>query len=189
MPAAESPSVRALLLSLLAIALVNTLLLAFACIKLSVSGPRPPAASVTPHHGHGAEQAERLACDSRTCGATDPVSDPAYNMREVAKQSILLEEHLTIDAKFCVDCVTKHFLHIIGLANEASMLACSADAERFPLLQQVGPTYERLFGRWLATRDLADARDDRLAIASEMRDFRKRLVGAYFAPGGHAAPL
>ena len=125
MPAAESPSVRALLLSLLAIALVNTLLLAFACIKLSVSGPRPAKHNHGQNHdqnhdqNHVAEQAERLACDSRTCGATDPVSDPAYNMREVAKQSILLEEHLTIDAKFCVDCVTKHFLHIIGLANEA----------------------------------------------------------------------
>ncbi len=28
------------------------------------------------------------------CGAIDPVSDPAYNMRNLIKQTILLEEHL-----------------------------------------------------------------------------------------------
>lgn len=30
-----------------------------------------------------------------TCDALDPVSDPRYNMQQIIKQSILLEEHLT----------------------------------------------------------------------------------------------
>ena len=51
-----------------------------------------------------------------TCDALDPVSDPRYNMQQIIKQSILLEEHLTNKNKRCRDCITKHFLHIIGLA-------------------------------------------------------------------------
>ncbi len=129
--------------------------------------------------GGGGDGGGGGVCSALTCGAADPVSDPAYNMREIAKQSILLEEHLTVDAKFCVDCVTKHFLHIIGLANEAAMLA-GADAARFPLLDAAGPTYSRLFERWLATRGGAGALDARLQIAGEMRDYRKKVIAAYW---------
>jgi hypothetical protein len=32
---------------------------------------------------------------STTCDSIDPVSDPRYNMQQIIKQSILLEEHLT----------------------------------------------------------------------------------------------
>ena len=35
-----------------------------------------------------------LGCDVKSCGALDPVSNPAYNMQQIVKQSILLEEHL-----------------------------------------------------------------------------------------------
>ena len=52
-------------------------------------------------------------CDIHTCGALDPVSNPAYNMQQIVKQSILLEEHITNKNKRCRDCITKHFLHII----------------------------------------------------------------------------
>ena len=36
-----------------------------------------------------------------TCDALDPVSDPRYNMQQIIKQSILLEEHLTNKNKRC----------------------------------------------------------------------------------------
>ena len=32
---------------------------------------------------------------SSSCDSIDPVSDPRYNMQQIIKQSILLEEHLT----------------------------------------------------------------------------------------------
>jgi len=32
---------------------------------------------------------------SASCDSIDPVSDPRYNMQQIIKQSILLEEHLT----------------------------------------------------------------------------------------------
>jgi len=47
-------------------------------------------------------------------------------MREIATQCIFLEEHLSIDNKYCIDCVAKHLLHCHGLANETAMLASSS---------------------------------------------------------------
>ena len=60
-------------------------------------------------------------CNVKSCGALDPVSNPAYNMQQIVEQSILLEEHITNKNKRCRDCITKHFLHIIGLAEEAQI--------------------------------------------------------------------
>ena len=51
-------------------------------------------------------------CDIVSCGALDPVSNPAYNFQQIVKQSILLEEHITNKNKRCRDCITKHFLHL-----------------------------------------------------------------------------
>jgi len=161
--------------------LINTVLLVVIVFLLLKNRQSKQKHTTNPKHDTG-------TCDASTCGATDPVSDPDYNMREIAKQSILLEEHLSVDAKFCRDCVTKHFLHIIGLANEAVMLA-GAKADTFPLLVETGPTYESLLEQWLKTRDLApdQARTARLAVAGSMRDFRKQIIVVYFAQNASSA--
>lgn len=51
-----------------------------------------------------------------------PVMDPNFNLREICKQSILLEDHLSHDQKRCTDCCTKHFLALEALAEEAITL-------------------------------------------------------------------
>lgn len=51
-----------------------------------------------------------------------PVMDPRFNMREICKESILLCGHLLDEEKQCEDCVTKHFLTIEALAEEAISL-------------------------------------------------------------------
>jgi hypothetical protein len=110
----------------------------------------------------------------KACSAIDPVSDPAYNMREMAKQSVLLEEHLVEHNKFCPDCITKHFLHIIGLAEEAHMLACDR-AGQYPLLVDSAPFYRALFEEWMR-----DRKGSAPHIASRLREHRKRLIAVYF---------
>ena len=172
---------RALLRLVAALCVINTALLVAGAIAYGyvwwVQSRRRAAGAAGA--GGAAAPSGSGTCDALTCGAADPVSDPAYNMREIAKQSILLEEHLTVDAKFCVDCVTKHFLHIIGLANEAAMLA-GADVARYPLLSVTGPAYGKMFEGWLDTRGRPDALEARLRIAGEMRDLRKQIVTAYW---------
>jgi hypothetical protein len=51
-----------------------------------------------------------------------PIMDPAFNIREIAKQMILLEDHLFQPRRHCNDCIRKHFLMIEGFAEEAITL-------------------------------------------------------------------
>lgn len=48
--------------------------------------------------------------------------DPKHNMREVAKQMILIEDHMAHKPKRCVDCLTKHYLMVEGLLEETITL-------------------------------------------------------------------
>ena len=121
------------------------------------------------------EIADAGTCSISSCGI-DPVSDPKYNMKQIAKQSILLEEHITHKQKRCKDCIIKHFLHIIGLSEEAVWLACDR-VDTFPLLKDSVEFYNNVFDKW--TKGQAD--DENLHnVASELRDMRKAIISKYF---------
>lgn len=111
-------------------------------------------------------------CDGHTCNALDPVMDPKYNMQQIVKQSILLEEHINNERKRCTDCITKHFLHIIGLAEEAVSL--DPDAECY---KSVPETYSAIFDAW--REDNSDHN-----VPKELRKMRKKLMVDYFHTGG-----
>lgn len=117
-------------------------------------------------------------CDMYSCKNMDPVSDPKYNMQQIVKQSILLEEHLANKNKRCRDCITKHFLHIIGLAEEAQMLATNK-IEQYPLINECVELYNRLFKNWLKNYDL-EGEKNVLFCCDELRTMRKKLIAVYF---------
>jgi hypothetical protein len=119
------------------------------------------------------------SCNINSCGAIDAVSDPSYNMQQIVKQSILLEEHLCNKNKRCRDCITKHFLHIIGLAEEAQMLATNK-IENYPLLLESCELYSKLFKTWL--KDTYNTKTI-LYCCDELRTMRKKLIVAYFFKG------
>ena len=127
------------------------------------------------NHNHN-DNDKKGSCDVKSCGALDPVSDPKYNMQQIVKQSILLEEHLTNKNKRCRDCITKHFQHIIGLAEEAQMLA-TTKCNKFPLLNESVTIYNDLFNEWFKNRD-----DEMkiLEISDKLRIHRKKLIAIYF---------
>lgn len=116
------------------------------------------------------------SCDIKSCGALDPVSDPKYNMQQIVKQSILLEEHLTNKNKRCRDCITKHFQHIIGLAEEAQMLA-TTKCNKYPLLSESVIIYNDLFNEWFKNRN---DESKILEISDKLRIHRKKLIAIYF---------
>jgi hypothetical protein len=120
---------------------------------------------------------ESHQCDSHSCKNMDPVSDPKYNMQQIVKQSILLEEHLANKNKRCRDCITKHFLHIIGLAEEAQMLATNK-IEKYPLIIECVELYNSLFKKWL--KDGHYEEKNILCCCDELRTMRKRLIAVYF---------
>lgn len=51
-----------------------------------------------------------------------PLQDPAFNLREVAKHLILLEDHLLHVDRRCPDCIWKHLLTAEAFADEADTL-------------------------------------------------------------------
>jgi len=122
------------------------------------------------------EKSSAGTCDIHTCGALDPVSNPAYNMQQIVKQSILLEEHITNKNKRCRDCITKHFLHIIGLAEEAQMLATNK-CSKYPLIVESVELYNKLFNQWVKNKD---DENNLLNISDNLRTHRKKLIAIYF---------
>jgi hypothetical protein len=50
------------------------------------------------------------------------INDPLFNLREIVKQLLLLEEHLLVPAKRCPKCIKKHLLTIEALCDEARCL-------------------------------------------------------------------
>ena len=111
-----------------------------------------------------------------TCGARDDVNDPAYNMRNVVVQSVLLEEHLSDEAKYCRSCIVKHFAHIEGLLREAKWMA-GGGHRKYALLDESIRVYSDAFAEWLR------GRDDRarvLQVLDAVRAQRRLLSDQYY---------
>lgn len=56
-----------------------------------------------------------------------PILDPRFNLREVAKHMILLEDHLFQRGRRCQDCINKHRLTLEGFLEEAITLDVSGE--------------------------------------------------------------
>lgn len=117
------------------------------------------------------------SCGGGVDGKTkiDPLSDPAYNVKESIKQSILLEEHLAQKQKRCEDCSVKHFLHIIGLLEEAIWLA-TTNLPKFPLLEESAKLYNDLYQEYLKNKHNEVGLE---RILEKLREHRKKLVKIY----------
>lgn len=111
----------------------------------------------------GANRAPTLAAEPK--GLLD-VFDPRHNLREMAKELILLEDHLAQPAKHCPDCIRKHLLKAEALAEEAVQLDedGSQQGRLRPLPGQIR-NIQRAF--------LADT--DRNALQQQVRQLRKVL--------------
>jgi hypothetical protein len=62
------------------------------------------------------------SCGADGEGKLFAILDPRFNLREVAKHLILLEDHLFHEGKRCQDCISKHFLTIEAFLDEAVTL-------------------------------------------------------------------
>ena len=114
-------------------------------------------------------------CTRHSCGAQDPVSDPKYNMIEIIKQSVLLEEHLTLTHKRCKDCIAKHMLIIVAYAEESVTLACDKVHE-YPLMLESVTFYKQIFQQWSTNQNDDDTMRE---VAGRLRGWRKQLMKFY----------
>lgn len=100
-----------------------------------------------------------------------PIMSPSFNMRECAKQIILLEDHLFNPKKRCNDCIKKHFMTIEGLAEEAITL------------DKTGEVVEDANGLVLIVRQCEKEfihRKNYDELGQKLRQCRKPLMYKYF---------
>jgi len=98
--------------------------------------------------------------------------DPEYNLREIAKQLILLEDHLGQPHKLCPDCIRKHLFTIEALAEEMISLS-NPKYLTHRLMRQTGSLYSELARKWL--QEFNDGVDP-AKIAVDVRILRKSTV-------------
>jgi hypothetical protein len=94
-----------------------------------------------------------------------PVMDPSFNLREICKQCVLLEDHLTHDDKRCTDCCTKHFLTLEALAEEA--LTLDRDGKLRDDARQLPKKIRQLQIFWMENPDKCHE------ISQKLREIRK----------------
>ena len=117
-------------------------------------------------------------CSSKSsCGdeKLHPILNPEYNMREVSKQCLLLEDHLNNTKKRCYDCIRKHFLTIDGFLEEAvSLEKDNIKRKYYRDLHLQWIKYEKQFAKNSKDSNNLDN------VSKEIRIFRKPLVEKYF---------
>jgi hypothetical protein len=116
-------------------------------------------------------------CSKETCGALDDVNNPTYNMKEVIKNTLLIEDHLaSYPQKYCKACLVKHFLINEAYLSEAKWMACS-NCDKYPLLEESIELFDKVFKEWHANMD-----DDniRLSTLTKIRDWRRKMIDIYY---------
>ena len=112
-----------------------------------------------------------------------PVMAPEFNMREIAKQMAMLEDHLNHPSKRCRDCINKHFLTIEGLAEECATLCPGSGREDVRALAgRVASSARVLHHAWAAAPGKASV------IAAKVRVLRKELMRRYSVLPLHKLP-
>lgn len=110
------------------------------------------------------------------CGGTNlyPILDPRFNLREAAKNMILLEDHLFHYGKRCQDCILKHCLTIEGFLEEGITL--DKHRKYYEILDQSQSEFRTVFQKLslkIKNKNLSD--EECCQIAQEIRKIRKPL--------------
>ena len=106
------------------------------------------------------------------------ILDPRFNLREAAKNMILLEDHLFQCGKRCSDCIKKHCLTIEGFLEEGITL--DSKREYVKELEKSNDEFREVFKKIsekLAKDDLTD--EDCATFAQQIRKIRKPLCQKY----------
>lgn len=101
--------------------------------------------------------------------------DPRFNLREIAKQMVLLEDHLAHPYKVCPDCIRKHLMTIEAFAEEATTLNTDhqiKDPAVTEAIAEAARQWMEQFTDGLNPKDLAQS----------VRALRKRLIQWVYDP-------
>ena len=117
-----------------------------------------------------------------------PIMDYRHNLREIVKNSILLEDHITHPEKRCGDCCTKHFLCLEALAEEAKTLDTKGHMQTDPILCNLPDFYRDCARQWYIIYSNSQSNNaDYIPVIQRLRMVRKRYQQDYFPMGWDAA--
>jgi hypothetical protein len=105
------------------------------------------------------------------------LTDPLFNWREIAKQMVLLEDHLFHGYKQCADCIKKHLLTIEAFAEEIPTLCLPGKGGKPKMAEELAEQCRKWMEQMLDGADLS-------VIGTEIRMFRKKLVPGVADPRG-----
>lgn len=135
---------------------------------------KPPHPKTSPKYTPLGDGSCTLTCNKN--GNLDPVNDPDYNVKEVIKNTLLIEQHLAEDQKYCKECIVKHFLISIAYLEEAIWMACK-NCDKYPNLKESLTFYNQLFETW---RKQMDDQQTRLNTLQELRTWRQQMIRLYY---------
>jgi hypothetical protein len=101
------------------------------------------------------------------------LSTVEFNVREITKQLLLLEDHLFDKTKRCKECIRKHLMMIEAFAEEANSL--DSDSNWFDILS----FFSKKSRDWMIK--LTDGADT-IMIAKEIRSLRKAILKLSYDP-------
>jgi hypothetical protein len=135
---------------------------------------------------YNAEEEENVVCGvgenaHNICNTNQKlykILDPRFNLREAAKNCILLEDHLFQYGKRCGDCIKKHCLMIEGFLEEGVTLDKNREhTEEFMIaIKEFREIFKQLSGK-LVDGSITDF--DCVQIAQQIRKLRKPLCQKY----------
>lgn len=118
---------------------------------------------------------EPIELTTKTASTRMELTDPMFNYREITKNLVLLEDHLSHPYKMCMDCVRKHLITVEALAEEASAMDKTGETSEF------GEELAELARRWM--EEITDGANPK-TISTEMRELRKRMMPLVHDPRG-----
>ena len=115
------------------------------------------------------------------------LTSPKFNIREILKQMVLLEDHLLHPYKRCPDCIHKHLISIEAFAEEGVSLDIP-DGELSPalvVLASMARGWMEAFHDGVAPAELAQrirkVRKRMTTFASDPRDIVNRIASVSLA--------
>lgn len=156
--------------------------------KIMESYSHPQSSSNTSNDNDDNDESSNQSCSAdpdgvkNICGGGSgqlfPIMDPRFNLREAAKNMILLEDHLFQMGKRCQDCILKHCLTIEGFLEEGITL--DIKGEHIKTLENSSRDFRKIFKNIAnKVKDNSLTNDDCFQIAQNIRKIRKPLCQGF----------
>ena len=124
------------------------------------------------------------SCSSGSCGTSskglDPILDPKFNLREVAKHMILLEDHLFQPGRRCDDCINKHRLALEAFLEEAVTLDKTGEYQ--DIINSTLTRFRQIMREWVdkvRRNPVGNVDEVYFNTAQQLRVLRKPLCMSY----------